>query len=589
MHAQMVPYWRGKTGVVQDEAFVTAKRSSQRATCRTSRRDQPEALAGVHAAHVLLLIDEASGVPESVFETGRGSLTSPGARVFMASNPTRVGGFFHASHHKNRSQYTVHHLSCYKSRHVRQKWIDEMRNDYGEDSVVFCVRVKGEFPPAGSDILIPLDLVTSAQLRDTPLDPTAKKRGGLDVAWYGDDFSALVTRQGSVVLPNVDRWHGYDAVESAGRAQFAYNEGRVDTVAVDTIGFGGGAYSILDHAGVPVLDVNVARRPSVSKFALLQDELWWRVREFLMTDDASLPTDEECTLMPKLTEELTSVTYKMVGGKIKVADKLAMKEIILRSPDIADAFCLTFADGRGREETRRRRRELDGPGGRGIRKGEESSMKTKPMLQAYPKRDTVRVTWEDGQRQEFYIRGAVAWPRTIQIAGVMKPEGAAIVGGVDVKTQRIHVLAHRVFSSVRSVLDENGFLEDAGGGRFMSSSFFEFGCSRWFSSCPEETLYVCRKLIRQDPAIDPKPRYVPIPSPGTQEQLDMHLIEAGGTGRLILENGCAPVQRAMEQHSADAGSGPQYALYEALALLVYGFGYIPWKEPRLVEPEYMFG
>ena len=73
--------------VVQDPEGAFAVR-------RTASKDNPEALQGFHAEHLLFLIDEASGIPDIVFEVGMGALSTPGAKVVMAGNPTRTSGFF---------------------------------------------------------------------------------------------------------------------------------------------------------------------------------------------------------------------------------------------------------------------------------------------------------------------------------------------------------------------------------------------------------------------------------------------------------------------------------------------------------------
>jgi hypothetical protein len=49
-----------------------------------------------------------------------------------------------------------------------------------------------------------------------------------------------------------------------------------------------------------------------------------------------LPPDE------MLTEELTVPTYEIRNGKIRVMAKDVMRELLRRSPDRADALCLTF-------------------------------------------------------------------------------------------------------------------------------------------------------------------------------------------------------------------------------------------------------
>ena len=58
------------------------------------RAETPEALARVHSDHVLLIVDEASGVPEQVFEAAAGSMSGHSATTLMLSNPTRSSGTF---------------------------------------------------------------------------------------------------------------------------------------------------------------------------------------------------------------------------------------------------------------------------------------------------------------------------------------------------------------------------------------------------------------------------------------------------------------------------------------------------------------
>ena len=82
--------------VVQDPEGAFAVR-------RTASKDNPEALQGFHAEHLLFLIDEASGIPDIVFEVGMGALSTPGAKVVMAGNPTRTSGFFYDTHHSLRT------------------------------------------------------------------------------------------------------------------------------------------------------------------------------------------------------------------------------------------------------------------------------------------------------------------------------------------------------------------------------------------------------------------------------------------------------------------------------------------------------
>jgi hypothetical protein len=80
------------------------------------------------------------------------------------------------------------------------------------------------------------------------------------------------------------------------------------------------------------------RLSELGEFNRLRDELWWRVRDWLASDKAMLPKDEQ------LFEELTVVTYKLdESERIRILKKAEMRSQLQRSPDRADALCLTFA------------------------------------------------------------------------------------------------------------------------------------------------------------------------------------------------------------------------------------------------------
>ena len=71
---------------------------------------------------MVFLIDEASGVPEQIFEAAQGALSTEGARILMAANPTRLTGYFYNSHHKNRDSWTRFRFSCLDSPNVDKSY-----------------------------------------------------------------------------------------------------------------------------------------------------------------------------------------------------------------------------------------------------------------------------------------------------------------------------------------------------------------------------------------------------------------------------------------------------------------------------------
>ena len=78
---------------------------------RTARPEKPEALQGFHGENLMFLLDEASGIHESIFQVAQGSLSSKDNKVLMCSNPIRLSGFFFDSHHADRGRWATFHFS----------------------------------------------------------------------------------------------------------------------------------------------------------------------------------------------------------------------------------------------------------------------------------------------------------------------------------------------------------------------------------------------------------------------------------------------------------------------------------------------
>jgi hypothetical protein len=98
-HSQLPEALKAMIDVQVERIVVVQDPEGAFAVRRTASKDNPEALQGFHAQHLPFLIDEASGIPDIVFEVGMGALSPPGAKVVMAGNPTRTSGFFYDTHH----------------------------------------------------------------------------------------------------------------------------------------------------------------------------------------------------------------------------------------------------------------------------------------------------------------------------------------------------------------------------------------------------------------------------------------------------------------------------------------------------------
>ena len=95
------------------------------ARARTARKENPEAFAGLHGKYILLIADEASGVPDEVITAGEGALGGENNLVLYVGNPTRLDGFFYDSHHKDKTKWKIFQFDGRESPNVSPEFIKE--------------------------------------------------------------------------------------------------------------------------------------------------------------------------------------------------------------------------------------------------------------------------------------------------------------------------------------------------------------------------------------------------------------------------------------------------------------------------------
>jgi phage terminase large subunit len=344
---------RIELGSSPTEAFISA---------RTSRSESPESLAGVHADHVLLVVDEASGVPESVFEAAYGSMSGKDATTILLGNPTRSSGYFFETHTRLRDSWWTKQVSCLDSPLVSPDFIAEMELKYGTDSNAMRVRVLGEFPLAEDDTLISLHAVEQASKRKVEQPEGTAVVWGLDVARYGDDASVLCIRQGRHLI-ELHSWKKLSLMELSGRVLdlLHSSDEPPEEILVDSIGLGAGVLDRLRELDISARGVNVSESPAMAdRYANLRAELWDLTKSWF-TEEVQIPNDDS------LIADLTAPRYSFnSSGKMLVESKAETKKRLGRSTDFADSLVLTFASsaagasGQYRRKNRGRRRNVGG-------------------------------------------------------------------------------------------------------------------------------------------------------------------------------------------------------------------------------------
>lgn len=309
-----------------------------------SKAETPEALAGKHSENLLLIADEASGIPEQVYEAAVGSMAAPNACMILAGNPVRSSGYFWKTHNKPGmlENWTRFHISSLGHPRIPLDFIKQVEDTYGRDTNAFRVRVLGEFPTGDDDTVIAFQLVESALKRDvTPLH--VQPVWGVDCARFGSDASAICKRRGNALVEPTQIRKGYDLMQVVGWVKSQWDEAetkdRPSEILVDSIGLGAGVCDRLSELGLPARGINVSESAAMGEqYVNLRAELWFKGAEWFTRKDCNLNNDEA------LAAELVQPRFKYASnGKRQVESKDEMKKRGVPSPNRADAFLLTLA------------------------------------------------------------------------------------------------------------------------------------------------------------------------------------------------------------------------------------------------------
>ena len=314
-----------------------------------------EAFSGLHNQdkRILILFDEASAIPDLIWEVTEGALTDePPTQIIWCcfGNPTRNTGRFRDCFsggkfaHRWQSAAIDSRTVSFTNKAQFQRWID----DYGEDSDFVRVRVRGIFPRVDAESFISFELAREATTRDLPVVRGQALVVGVDVGRFGDDPSVIYARKGRdarsippLILPSVD------TMELAARVMQFASQYAADFVFVDEGGVGGGVVDRLNQLNVPVIGVDFGAKPDGitvtpgTKYANKRAEIWGALREWLTT--GAIP-DTVNGAEISLVDEMCGPTYGLNSREaIQLEAKKDMRRRGVPSPNMADALACTFA------------------------------------------------------------------------------------------------------------------------------------------------------------------------------------------------------------------------------------------------------
>lgn len=331
------------------------------ATAKTATK--PENMQGFHEEHMLIVVDEASGVADPIMEAILGTLTGEDNKLLMCGNPNRLEGVFYDSHNSDRDKFRVHKVSSMDSKRTSKDNIEMLLKKYGQDSDVARVRIFGEFPKGALDSLISMETVEYAcncKISESEVTSSNVLHIGCDVARYGDDKTVITPRIDKKVFP-FTKYSKKSTMETAGNVILTckeymqkYPKLKRCIIKIDDTGVGGGVTDrlkeVVSEEKLPfvVVPVNNGSSATDDYYANLGSQIWGELRDILEENFSNmmqgekepiieLPYDDE--MIKQLSNRRKKITSK---GKIQLESKDDMKSRGVGSPDIADSITLAL-------------------------------------------------------------------------------------------------------------------------------------------------------------------------------------------------------------------------------------------------------
>lgn len=354
-----------------------------------------ERVSGYHSPHILVVVDEASGVEDNILDALESLMSSGDAHMLLIGNPTRADGGFRQSF--KSPLYNNFKISAFDTPNftefgitrddmitdnwknkftskdtlsrpylISPQWVAERFTVWGSNSLLVRTKIDADFPSKDMSNKVCSEeyLDDCRALYYKQDEEYGQIEIGVDVARYGDDETVIAFRAGRQALYEIVL-SGRDTMEITGEilTEMRYlGFDRIARVKIDVVGIGSAPVDRLlelqregvipeyiqiigVHAGVSVPKSKLVPdkwKKEKDRFILQRDFLWWQFRTLLIKQEISTKN-----ISFEALHEIAAPTYKVTSkGQIQVESKddLKKSDRLGKSPDRADAWILCFCD-----------------------------------------------------------------------------------------------------------------------------------------------------------------------------------------------------------------------------------------------------
>lgn len=322
-------------------------------TPQTCKEENAQSFAGQHArtSTSWYLFDEASEVPDKIWETAMGGLTDGEPMIFAWGQPVRnTGMFYRVNFGDLQPRWNQRRVDGRSSRFTNKPLLDQWIADYGIDSDHCRVRIFGLPPEADELQYIDKTRIEGARQRTQIAFPDEPIIAGFDVSGGGMAMNVIRFRQGlnGDVLPPI-RIAGDRDPERSQRvgicAELLRDQRpghKLAAMFVDSA-FGAPIVVRLRALGFTnVHEVNFGGASPDPHCLNMRAYMYMKAKEFLLL--GSLPDDFSLPKGKSLCQQLAIPGYHTNNsGKLVIESKADIQARGEASPDDADAFVLTWA------------------------------------------------------------------------------------------------------------------------------------------------------------------------------------------------------------------------------------------------------
>ena len=301
---------------------------------------------GIHELYVLVILDEACGVPKNIWTAMRALMTNENARALVLGNPddpaTEFAKCFDEDSDWNKFTVAAKDTPNFTGESVSPRlrqllvtktWVEESAKEWGTDNPLYKSKVDAEFSKDSEHSVFTQSMIQLAKY--TEIESNAPGDYGVDVARFGESETVIYRNQeGRVRLESAKIKQATTATTGLVVSLVSAHKGAARAV-IDGDGVGGGVVDRAKELGVNVVEFrggSTANRKN--RFRNRRSEAYWKARTLMQ--NGLVDVDEADT---KLLSQMQNIRWYLDStGRICVETKDEMRERGLKSPDRLDAF-----------------------------------------------------------------------------------------------------------------------------------------------------------------------------------------------------------------------------------------------------------